>query len=470
MSEHLSTKEEVERYLQRALTPAELLAADDHLSVCSTCRRRLVEAGRPEALLSNVRASLNAEARHAPTHLVYEQLADYVDGRVDEAEREVMDSHLAVCTQCKEEMRDLFAFKETLARAPLAEVNAPATPTFRERFLSSVRTTFSLRPLRLASGLAALALVVLAVTLWVVWKSSTTKPGTQEIVQTQPSPRLVETPPAPPAASPTPQTEQQQSNINAGDPPPAPPVVTPPANPAPGIAPPGAPAETVVALNDGGRRLTVDNQGRVSGLEELAPSEREAVRASLLTGRAPASPELNGLNGRKDQTLMGAPGSGVPFGLQGPVGIVVRTETPTFRWHALEGTTQYSVSVFDSGFNKVMTSGPVTKTEWTAPRALPRGAVYAWQVTALVEGKEIQSPVPPAPEARFRLLSRTQEESVRRAEKLYAGSHLTLGVLYSRAGLLDEAEREFRALLAANPDSQVAKKLLANIEMLKSRR
>jgi hypothetical protein len=91
-------------------------------------------------------------------------------------------------------------------------------------------------------------------------------------------------------------------------------------------------------------------------------------------------------------------------------------------------------------------------------------------VTAVVEGKEIQSPVTPAPEARFRLLSLAQEDGLRRAEKLYRGSHLALGVVYSRAGLLDEAEREFSALLAANPDSEVAKKLLRNIELLKGKK
>jgi hypothetical protein len=168
---------------------------------------------------------------------------------------------------------------------------------------------------------------------------------------------------------------------------------------------------------------------------------------------------------------MGAPGSGnASFSLQSPVGVLVRAEAPTFRWNALEGATSYTVKVFDSGFNRVMTSGPVSKTEWTATRSLLRGAVYTWQVTAVVEGKEIQAPAPPAPEARFRVLGRAQEDGLKRAEKLYGGSHLTLGVLYSRAGLLDEAEREFRALLAANPDSKVAQKLLRNIQMIKAKK
>jgi hypothetical protein len=43
-----------------------------------------------------------------------------------------------------------------------------------------------------------------------------------------------------------------------------------------------------------------------------------------------------------------------------------------------------------------------------------------------------------------------------------------LGVLYAQAGLLDDAEREFSALLRANPKSEVARKLLSNVRATKS--
>jgi anti-sigma factor RsiW len=470
MSEHFSTKQ-VELYLKREMAPAELLAADDHLAACTACREKLVHARQPEALLTSIRGALKAEARQAPKHLAYEQLAAYVDDEMGEVEREIVDSHLAVCAVCKEEMRDLFAFRETLSQAPGAASTVPASQTFLGRFLSSVRLAFRPGRLQLAGGLAALALIALGITLWIVWKSTANKPGSQEIVKTQPSPVMAETP-APPAPTPSalPQQEQQE-NANAVNPSPTPQRVAPPVNRAPRINAPELEKETVVALNDGGRRLTLDSQGHIEGLDNLSPSEQRAVREALLRGSVEASSELAGLGARADGTLMGAPGNSSPsFVLRGPVGVVVRTETPTFRWNALPGATEYTVKVFDSGFNKVMTSGPVSKTEWTAPRPLPRDGVYAWQVTALVEGKEIQAPLPPAPEARFRVLGRAQEEGLKRAEKLYARSHLTLGVLYSRAGLLDEAEKEFRALLAANPNSQVAQKLLRNIQVLKDKR
>jgi hypothetical protein len=43
-------------------------------------------------------------------------------------------------------------------------------------------------------------------------------------------------------------------------------------------------------------------------------------------------------------------------------------------------------------------------------------------------------------------------------------SHLAMGVFYWKHGLLAEAEHEFQALANANPDSSVAKELLANLK------
>jgi hypothetical protein len=43
--------------------------------------------------------------------------------------------------------------------------------------------------------------------------------------------------------------------------------------------------------------------------------------------------------------------------------------------------------------------------------------------------------------------------------KIYAGRRLALGLLYAEAGLLDDAERELKALLVANPQSPIAKSL-----------
>jgi hypothetical protein len=478
MSKHFS-KEQAENYLRRSMTAAELLAADDHLAQCPSCREHVLSAKGPAQVVGKLRADFRAEGRQKPNHLDYEQLEAYVDDRMDDVEREIADNHLYVCARCKEELRDLFAFKETLAGAPLVESGGRAAqaPTLLEKIRASIANVFGRSPFQLAGGLAALALVALGVTLWFVWRASQDRPRGQEIVKVQPTPVVMETPvPAPtgqPSQTPPPPAPVQSNTNTSNTTGNTTPVLEPPVNRAPVIKQPppqqNTQGDVVAALNDGGRKVTLDRGGRVEGLDALSPAEREAVRAALQTGRAAASAAVADLRGSSG-TLMGdtAPGAGsVSFDLQSPVGTVVRTGTPTLRWKAPEGATAYRVDVFDSSFNKVSTSGTISQTEWRVPRSLPRGRVYSWQVTATVDGKEIRSPAPTAPEARFRVLEGAQSESLERAEKSYADSHLALGVLYARAGLLDEAEREFRALLKENPDSTLAQKLLRNIETLR---
>ena len=108
----------------------------------------------------------------------------------------------------------------------------------------------------------------------------------------------------------------------------------------------------------------------------------------------------------------------------------------------MEGATGYVVEVYDPQFNLVATSPQQTGNSWTT--TLPRGNVYSWQVKAIKEGQEITSPRPPAPQAKFRVLDQTKANEIANAKRAYGTSHLTLGLLYADAGLLKEAEQEFR--------------------------
>ena len=119
----------------------------------------------------------------------------------------------------------------------------------------------------------------------------------------------------------------------------------------------------------------------------------------------------------------------------------------------MEGATGYVVEVYDDQFKLVASSPQLTNRSWTTPQSLPRGKVYSWQVKAIKDGQEITSPRPPAPQAKFRILDQAKANELARAKRAYGSSHLTLGLLYAEAGLLKEAEQEFRLLLRANPNS-----------------
>lgn len=123
----------------------------------------------------------------------------------------------------------------------------------------------------------------------------------------------------------------------------------------------------------------------------------------------------------------------------------------------------YSVTLFDADFNSVAASPPLTVTSRSVPQPLRRGGVYRWQVTARTAGAEVIAPSATAPEARFKVLDENSSGELARAEPACLQSHLACGVLYSRMGLMDEAEREFKSLADANPRSALARALLRDV-------
>jgi hypothetical protein len=131
----------------------------------------------------------------------------------------------------------------------------------------------------------------------------------------------------------------------------------------------------------------------------------------------------------------------------------------------MEGATGYVVEVYDEKFNPVISSPQLTDLEWTT--ILQRGKVYSWQVKAIKDGQEVTSPRPPAPQAKFRVLDLARANELAQARRAHASSHLTLGLLYADAGLLPEAEQEFRLLQKTNPNSDLARNLLRQVQALR---
>ena len=226
------------------------------------------------------------------------------------------------------------------------------------------------------------------------------------------------------------------------------------------------PAEFAVALNDGKRKVTVDKQGTLAGLERLPLPVQQKVRAALQAGRLEQSPALASL-ASAPSTLLGESGNGLPFGLIGPIGEVVRSERPTFRWRALAGAQSYTVSVTDADLNEVATSLPLDAIEWRISKPLKEGGTYSWQVTAMKDGVRITSPVLPAPQAKFKVIDRSTSEMLQQVQREYPDSHLALAVIYAEAGLVDEAEQELRIVVRDNPRAGVAQRLLRQVQAMR---
>ena len=176
--------------------------------------------------------------------------------------------------------------------------------------------------------------------------------------------------------------------------------------------------------------------------------------------------ELANLIG-KTETLLSSAGSDKSFELIGPIGTFVEDVRPTFHWRELPGANSYKVSIFDSALNEIVTSATLYRSDWKSTVPLKRGVVYLWQVTALKNGQQIVSPVPPAPEAKFEVLEQNAADRLAQAEHDALESQFELGRAYAEAGVLDKAEAEFRLVSASDPKYQWAQEFIQELRALR---
>jgi hypothetical protein len=136
-----------------------------------------------------------------------------------------------------------------------------------------------------------------------------------------------------------------------------------------------------------------------------------------------------------------------------PVDAFVQEARPLLRWKPLAGVTDYTVTVFNRTFDKVAEK-KVSGTGWRIERLLPPGesAVYSWKVTGRKDGEEVSSP-----SVYFQIVDAKRGAALRQAQ-------LALGVRYAQAGLAEEAEKVFRAVLDADPANRAAQKLLHDLQ------
>lgn len=420
--EHLTDKQ-VEDYSRNRLTATELLAVSDHLGECDDCRRR-IEAG-DEAFFA-LHDQTFAESGLSTSHLTSDMTAEYVDKNLRGEALQVVVDHLGSCEQCTLAVEDLRVFRNEIAPSLDREYGPATVPvgtksSWRERLFSR----FRISPVPAFAG-AALAVLLLVFIAWIVWR--TPKDEHQELVVV-PSPTVEPTP-----------------------------------APVPSVQP--EPVAVVAQLNDGAGVVSLDQEGKLSGADNLPAGYQDLLKKALTGQRIEKSSQLQGLT-RPPSVLMGPDDQPREFSVIEPGGNVLSSDRPAFRWTWMEGATGYVVEIYDDQFKLVSSSPQITSLTWTTTQALPRGQVYSWQVKAIKDGQETTSPRPPAPQAKFRVLDQTKANELARAKRAHGSSHLALGMLYAEAGLLKEAEAEFRLLRRSNPDSEIAQKLLRQVQALR---
>lgn len=381
------TEQQLHGYANRTLELTALLAADAHFMECGECAEKLqtvlqASTGDNRAV-SFLLGELTAPAEEF--HLSFAQLTGFLAASLNDVEQEIVTSHLPFCANCRAEVEDLRAFQQLLG-APQPATATTATTTFTPNWREHWQSLRAWAAGKLFFPLTALTAAMVLATLGLVfyWRQ-----------RAEPLAR-VEAPGAESTALPTP----------------APPVAAspsaPPENPPPPLSP-----------------------------------EEQAIQRALATGRVEVAAESKRL-WQRGASLMNGTRATPAFTILAPQGTLVESTQPQLRWTLLPQVKTYVVTVTDEHFKEVAHSEPLTQASWTLPVKLTRGQLYQWQVTATTEaGTEITAPAPSAPEAQFKVLASEPLQALQRARARYAGSHLELGILSAREGLLDAAAQEF---------------------------
>ena len=281
MSPHLSERD-LRRYHDRELSPGEILALDDHLENCRSCQAQV--RARPETQDAAQRSitGMDSETDLETAHLLYQEMADYVDNRTSEIDREIIDSHLELCQNCRVEMRDLAALKTRVDQMPRAQYSPSAAPAPARRWAS----WWQLPALRILVPAAA-ALLVVMLTAWILLMHYRQRP---EVARSQPGPQDT-------------------------------PAEVIPGNPSSVPGPPVPSSTRVVAdLIDDGRHVTLDSEDKLTGFESASTQRQNEIASALKNGRVRTPTFLIDLKGRSG-TLMCA--GSAPYGLFNQLGTVV---------------------------------------------------------------------------------------------------------------------------------------------------
>lgn len=433
MTHHLSTLE-VKRLCVSALPEDELLAAAVHTAECQSCNERFVEELKRQRGPAAFNFTLKPEFWFRNDHLDFDDLVSLADKSFDEETQEIINIHLSTCESCREDVRSFLAFRDATAR----EMNVSYGPTYYE--VSDDRPgapwwqQLQRKPIY---SVVAIVLLAVALLIGVIGLSRSSEP-LEANNQDQRKPGIEQSPGLSPDRPPNVVSSPSSEDNSA----------------------------TVAVLMDAAGEVTIYKSGRVTGLDQVPEITYGYVVQAALSEQLEPADVLRRLSA--EQSSLRSNDNGQPkFRLLYPVRRVVIEDRPVFRWASLPNVSSYRVYVLDADGNEVSQSEelPPKQTQWRVPARLPRGQIFSWVVTAVVDGKKVISPSASAPEMKFAILSMADFHELIRLKR--SNSHLALGVFYARTGLLDQAEREFQSLIELNPQSEMPRKLLQSVRAIR---
>jgi hypothetical protein len=454
MIKHIHSQK-IMAFCAHALENAEMVEIAEHLAACSECRRLFRGVFQEMNDYQPVSLNLSHELLFRHEHLDFDQLVSLADNNLDDEDNEIVNIHLRACERCREDVRSFMEFRRQIESA--MNINpAPGRPVKWAEKLSGwlYRPKAQLRPLYASTIIVALGLALLALFLlrddakkdqWAL-----TTPSSETI---SPSPQLPG-----PATIPSPHSKSgEEPKQVSGD------KQLGPPRPNHGIRPITG-KDIITSLRDGDRKIVVSRTGAVLGIETIPDSLQQPIRDALLSQEIRKPESLNEI--ASDQGAARGNNNGEsPFRLLRPAKSVIAEDQPVFEWQTVEGASSFEVQIADSRGREAANSGwlSASVSKWSPATPLKRGVIYRWAVSAIVNGQIVTSPVPTAPEMKFKILEASKMRQLEQLRRIGL-SHLALGIFYAREGMIVEAGHEFQTLANDNPDSQIAANLLRAVQ------
>lgn len=227
---------------------------------------------------------------------------------------------------------------------------------------------------------------------------------------------------------------------------------------APAAGPRATPAAATERLRDRDGVITLYADGRLEGLDAVAPNVRRAVVETLRDGRLPDNPELAAALAKLRSPAPTEVGVARPIA---PVGVRLLTDQPRFSWSEHPAAVDYEVTIVDRLGNPLFTSPRLRALAWEPPRPLPRGRPLAWRLVTRVRRGETE---PSVVEGRFALVSAEDLAWLDREIRAARDSSLVSAVLYAELGALDDCHAALVELARLNPQAVVVGRLLADLQ------
>jgi len=425
-------------YLHGAIPGKEIAEMAEHIRSCASCREKLAALSEYKCAAWSINDAVLA-AEGCPE---YEELSAFVDEFVSHETHQWIERHLSTCEYCTRDIETLQAARSRASLAPQITVRPGLYGRPRQYW-----NIFNWKNITATAGsIAAVTAVFLVYNYGQVEKPPIVakNPDKPKVVAVNPNenqPKVIENTNAnavevpKEADKPTPVVEKEEQPV---------PVPTPSAPEKPMFV--AEVLDNIVTVGKVEGKLVIKPNGKDLEAQIAALVEKKVKTGSVPSSYQIASASAGRLRGPRDV---------IKVEDMSPSLDAIADSNTSFNWQHVDGATKYRLEVYESDGTPVMHI-ETEDASYNPTQKLP-GGFYKWRIMVrrgeMAEWESSEA-------ASFRVLSDKDADLLNRAKRDYKDSHLVLGTVYETLGMYEEAVKEFSALQAQNPKSEIAANML----------